>query len=206
MKENMAQDAAFQKQVQRIGELVERLEATADPNARALAKELVESLMALHGAALERMLEIAAGTNDGDAGRGIIARCAHDELVSSVLLLYGLHPEDLNTRVANALDKKRGFLESHSASAELVSIGADGTVTVRLHVKASGGCGSTEALVKSTIEGAIQDAAPDAATIVVEESGAGLKAAGFVPVTQLMSGGLGNLASSATPQAARSGD
>ena len=204
----MAQDAAFQKQVQRIGELVERLESTAAPDARALAKELVESLMALHGAALERMLEIAARTNDADAGRGIIERCAHDELVSSVLLLYGLHPEDLKTRVANALDKKRSFLESHSASAELVSIGADGTVTVRLHVKASGGCGATAALVKSTIEGAIQDAAPDAATIVVEESGAGLKAAGFVPVTQLMSGGLGlgNLASSAAPQAARSGD
>jgi Fe-S cluster biogenesis protein NfuA len=202
----MAQDAAFQKQVQRIGELVERLEATADPNARALAKELVESLMALHGAALERMLEIATGTNDGDAGRGIIERCAHDDLVSSVLLLYGLHPEDLNTRVANALDKKRSFLESHSASAELVSVGADGTVTVRLQMKASGGCGSTAALVKSTIEGAIQDAAPDAATIVVEESGGVLKEAGFVPVTQLMSGGLGNLATSATPQAARSGD
>jgi Fe-S cluster biogenesis protein NfuA len=202
----MAQDAAFQKQVQRIGELVERLEATADPNARALAKELVESLMALHGAALERMLEITAGTNDGDAGRGIIERCAHDKLVSSVLLLYGLHPEDLNTRVANALVKERSFLESHAASAELVSIGTDGKVTVRLHLEANGGCGATAALVKSTIEGAIQDAAPDAATIVVEESGAGLKAAGFVPITQLMSGGLGTLASSATPQAARSGD
>lgn len=202
----MAQDAAFQKQVQRIGELVERLEATADPNARALAKELVESLMALHGAALERMLEIAAATNGGDGGGGIIERCAHDELVSSVLLLYGLHPEDLGTRVAKALDKKRSFLDSHSANVELVSIGADGTVTVRLHLKASGGCGSTAALVKSTIEGAIQDAAPDATTIVVEESGAGLKSAGFVPVTQLMSGSLGTLASSATPQAARSGD
>jgi Fe-S cluster biogenesis protein NfuA len=203
----MAQDAAFQKQVQRIGELVERLEATADPNARALAKELVESLMALHGAALERILEIAAGSNDGDAaGDAIIQKCAHDELVSSVLLLYGLHPEDLNTRVANALDKKRGFLESHTASVELVSIGADGTVTVRLHVKASGGCGSTASLVKSTIEGAIQDAAPDAAAVVVEESGVALKSAGFVPVTQLMGGGPGILASSATPQAARSGD
>jgi len=202
----MAQDAAFQKQVQRIGELVERLEATADPNARALAKELVESLMALHGAALERILEILAGSNNGDVGDAIIQKCAHDELVSSVLLLYGLHPEDLNTRVANALDKKRGFLESHAASVELVSIGADGTVTVRLHVKASGGCGSTAALVKSTIEGAIQDAAPDAAAIVVEESGVALKSAGFVSVTQLIGGGPGILASSATPQAARSGD
>ena len=47
----MAQDTAFQKQIERIGEIVERLESSADPNARAMAKELIESLMALHGAA-----------------------------------------------------------------------------------------------------------------------------------------------------------
>ena len=52
LKETMAQDAAFQKRIQRIGEIVEQLESTADPNARAMAKELLESLMALHGAAL----------------------------------------------------------------------------------------------------------------------------------------------------------
>ena len=56
----MAQDAAFQKRIQRIAEMVEQLESAADPNARAMAKELVESLMALHGAALERILEITS--------------------------------------------------------------------------------------------------------------------------------------------------
>ena len=49
----MAQDAAFQKQIQRIGKLVEHLETGSDPSARASAKELLESLMALHGAALK---------------------------------------------------------------------------------------------------------------------------------------------------------
>jgi len=52
----MAQDKELQKRMQRIGETVERLESAADPNSRALAKELLESLMALHGAALERIL------------------------------------------------------------------------------------------------------------------------------------------------------
>ena len=56
----MAQDATFQKQMQRIGEIVEQLESAADPNSRAMAKELLESLMALHGAAMERILELAA--------------------------------------------------------------------------------------------------------------------------------------------------
>jgi Fe-S cluster biogenesis protein NfuA len=182
----MAQDAAFQKQIQRIGELVEQLESGTDPSARAVAKELVESLMALHGAGLERMLEIASAA--GQPGEDIIRKCGGDELVSSVLLLYGLHPESLTTRVTHALEKSRHFLESHSANAELLSVQEDGTVRVRLELKASGGCGSSAAQVKSTLEAALQNAAPDAATIVVEEAGALLTQSGFVPVAQLSTG------------------
>ncbi len=184
----MAQDAAFQKRIQRIGEMVEQLETAADPNARAMAKELLESLMALHGGALERMMEIAA--ESGETGESIIRKCGADELVSSVLLLYGLHPESLHTRVTRALEKTRPFLESHSANAEMLSIEEDGTVTLRLEMKSSaaGGCGSSGALVKSTLEAAVQNAAPDAASIVVEEAGALLMQSGFVSVAQLQSG------------------
>jgi Fe-S cluster biogenesis protein NfuA len=183
----MAEDAEFQKRVQRIGELVAQLETAADPNSRALAKDLVESLMALHGGALERMLEIASEA--GDPGESIIRKCGRDELVSSVLLLYGLHPEDMRTRVSRALEKSHDFLAMHSAKAELVSIREDGTVTVRLELKSSGGCGSSGALVKSTLEAAIQNAAPDATTIVVEEAGALLTQSGFVSIAQLKASG-----------------
>src|SRR5271154_404167 len=138
----MPPDKDLQKRIQRIGEIVEQLEANADPSARAMAKELLESLMALHGAALERILELAA--NAGEAGETIIRKCGRDELVSSVLLLYGLHPENLRSRVTYALEKSRTYLQSHSAAAELVSIDDDGVVTLRLAVKA-GGCGSSGA-------------------------------------------------------------
>ena len=113
----MAQDKEFQKRMQRIGEMVEQLESTADPNARAMAKELLESLMALHGAALERILDLLP--KPAKRARSIIRKCGRDELVSSLLLLYGLHPEDLHTRVTRALEKSQRYLESHSASAEL---------------------------------------------------------------------------------------
>jgi len=98
-----------------------------------MAKELLESLMALHGAALERILELAA--NAGAAGETVIRNCGRDELVGSVLLLYGLHPESLRTRVLHALDKSRMSLQSHSASAELVSVDDDGVVSSSLVVK-----------------------------------------------------------------------
>jgi Fe-S cluster biogenesis protein NfuA len=199
----MALAKELQKRMQRIGEIVEQLESTADPHARAMAKELLESLMALHGAALERILELASEA--GEAGETIIRKCGRDEVVSSLLLLYGLHPEDLRTRVTRALEKSKGYLESHSGSAELVSIGEDGTVAVRLAVKPNG-CGSTAATVKSTLEAAIQDAAPDATTIVVEETGTGLTQSGFVSVAQLESGQAMAALSVARTQTQRSGD
>jgi Fe-S cluster biogenesis protein NfuA len=185
LKETMAPDAALQKRIQRIGEIVEQLDSTADPNARDMAKELLESLMALHGAALERILELAS--HAGEAGETIIRKCGSDELVSSVLLLYGLHPEDLRSRVARALEKSRSYLESHAATAELVSVSDEGKVNVRLHLK-SNGCGSSAASVKSTLEAAIQNAAPDATSFVVEVSETGLTRSGFVSVEQLASG------------------
>src|SRR5580693_2360142 len=135
LRENMPPDKDLQKRIQRIGEIVEQLESAADPNARAMAKELLESLMALHGAALERILELASEA--GEAGETIIRKCGRDDLVSSLLLLYGLHPEDLRTRVNRALEKSRGYLESHAASAELVSINEDGAVTLRLQINSN---------------------------------------------------------------------
>jgi Fe-S cluster biogenesis protein NfuA len=181
----MPPDKDLQKRIQRIGEIVEQLEGTADPNARAIAKELLESLMALHGAALEKILNITHEA--GETGESLIRKFGSDQLVSSVLLVYGLHPCDMQTRVRAALEKSRGFLDSHSAKVELVSISDDGAVTLRLHLK-PGGCGSTAATVKSTLESAIQDAAPDAASIMVQEADNGAPRSGFVSVAQLAGG------------------
>jgi Fe-S cluster biogenesis protein NfuA len=196
-------DTALHKRMQRIGEIVEQLETAADPNTRAIARELLESLMALHGAGIERILEIAA--NSGEAGESVIRKCGRDELVSSLLLLYGLHPENLSARVTRALEKLRTSLDSHAAKAELLSISDDGVVTVRLHLKPNGGgCGSSAATLKSTVESALQDAAPDATSIVVEETGASLTSSGFVSIAQLASGQ--TMAASFVARTERSGD
>lgn len=185
-KEIMAKDTSFDKQIERIGTVVEQLGAAADPNTRALARELLESVMALHGAGLERILALARET--GEPGEELIRKCGRDEKVSSLLLLYGLHPEDFATRVNRALEKASSYLVSQAARAELVSIGEDGAITVRLHRKPNGGCGSARPPVKETLEAAIRDAAPDAASIVVEEMGAEMAGAGFVSVAQLLGG------------------
>jgi Fe-S cluster biogenesis protein NfuA len=184
LKETMTLDTAIQQQMQRIGEIVEQLESNVDPSTRAMAKDLVEALMAMHGAALQQILELAADA--GEPGETFIRKCGRDDLISSVLLLYGLHPENLRSRVTYALEKTRNALRAQSASAELLSVSDDGAVTVRLEVKSTG-CGSSAASVKATLEAALYNAAPDAMSIVINETDAAFSGSGFVSVAQLRS-------------------
>jgi Fe-S cluster biogenesis protein NfuA len=184
LKETMTLDTAIQQHMQRIGEIVEQLESNADPSTRAMAKDLVEALMAMHGAALQQILELAADA--GEPGETFIRKCGRDDLISSVLLLYGLHPENLRSRVTYALEKTRNALRAQSASAELLSVSDDGAVTVRLEVKSTG-CGSSAASVKATLEAALYNAAPDAMSIVINETDAAFSGSGFVSVAQLRS-------------------
>ncbi|MBX7221047.1 MAG: hypothetical protein K1Y36_13955, partial [Blastocatellia bacterium] len=86
----------FQRRLQRIEVLVNAVETASDPRIRAAMLELMQTLLELHGTALERMLEIVFET--GPAGRELIDRFGADHLTSGVLLLHGLHTLDLETR------------------------------------------------------------------------------------------------------------
>jgi Fe-S cluster biogenesis protein NfuA len=183
----MTRQDEFRQRAESIEALVSKLENAADPAVRAAGRDLVQSLMELHGAGLERLLEIVEA---GDPGRVILDRLGRDELVRSILLLYGLHPQDLGARVAEALATVRVFLETHGAYAKLVSIDGEGAVTLEFHAK-SGGCGSTVASLKSALEAAVEEAAPDAASIVIKDTS--LRSAGlaFVALADLENGRAG---------------
>ena len=99
----MADSKDFREDMQKIGGLVQEIESIADPAVRDSAKNLMQSLMDLHGAALEKILDIVAEA--GEPGMNMIDRLGRDSLVSSVLILYGLHPEDIESRVIKAVDK-----------------------------------------------------------------------------------------------------
>ena len=179
----MADDKEFRERMQRIGGLVEEIETIADPAVRATARELVQSLMDLHGAALERTMEIVAEA--GDAGMKVIDRLGRDPMVSSVLVLYGLHPEDLDSRVLQALDRVKPQLRKQGCEVELLAL-RDGEVRLRVQ-KGEHTCGSTAKTVRADLEGAIYDAAPDLVSLAIE----GLEeksATGFVALDKLMTG------------------
>jgi Fe-S cluster biogenesis protein NfuA len=177
----VADEKDFQQRIRRIDERVNELEAIADPAVRSAARELVQLLMELHGSALERMLEITF--QSGDAGTRVIDELGQDPLVSSVLVLYGLHPEELGTRVERKLKEIRPRLYKMGAEATLVSVnGSD----VRVRVSIEGhACGSTAQNVRAAVEEAIYEAAPDLTSLVVE----GLEepvAVGFVAIDTLL--------------------
>jgi Fe-S cluster biogenesis protein NfuA len=165
------------QQFGRIEELIGKLEKTTDPAARATAKELVQLLMDIHGAGLERMMEITSQA--GAVGMDIIDRFGDDELVRNLLLLYGLHPVDLDTRVASALETVRPYLRSRDANVELISITA-GVVSVRLTGNAHGCTAST---LKTAIEDALCKEAPDLVSVSVETEPAA--ASVFIPLGEL---------------------
>jgi Fe-S cluster biogenesis protein NfuA len=172
--------------MQRIGGLVQEIESIADPAVRAATKDLVQSLMDLHGAALEKALEIVAET--GEPGVSIIDRLGRDSLVSRVLILYGLHPEDLETRVVKAVDKVRPQLRKQGCEVELLGVN-DGAIRLRVETGLHT-CGSTAKTVQATLEGAMYDAAPDLISLVIE----GFEekpASGFVALDKLLGGSAG---------------
>ena len=177
----MAESRDFRRDIQRLGGLVQEIESIADPAVRATAKDLVQSLMDLHGAALEKALEIVAAA--GEPGMGIIDRMGRDSLVSSILILYGLHPEDLESRVVKAVDRVRPQLRKQGCEVELLGV-TDGAIRLRVE-SGSHTCGSTAKTVQATLEGAMYDAAPDLTSLVIE--GFEEKAAsGFVALDKLM--------------------
>jgi Fe-S cluster biogenesis protein NfuA len=178
---NMADDKDFQVKVQRIGELVAELENISDPESRAGAKALVQLLLDLHAVGLERTLEVIA-KND-DSGRRIIDDLGRDPLVGSLLVLYGLHPLDLEGRVAEAVEKVRPRVRKGGGELELLGIEGD---TVRLQIEITGhACGSTGKTLKAMVEDALYEAAPDLGRLVIEGLEEPAGSSGFVPLGKL---------------------
>ena len=194
----MIDEKDFQQRVQKIGGLVHEFETIADPASRTSAKELVQLLMELHGMGLERILGIVF--QSGDAGARIIDDLGGDRLVSSLLILYGLHPDDLQTRVERKLEQIGPTLHQMGAEAKLVTANG-GDVRVRVRVEGHG-CGSTKQTVQTAVEESIYEAAPDLTSLKVEglES---LAESGFVAVEKLR--GSTPLAGSSLPSSSTMG-
>jgi Fe-S cluster biogenesis protein NfuA len=150
--------------IARVQELTAQLEEVQDFQARAVADELVASIMQLYGEGLERI--VAALDEPGASAAEVRARLVDDGVVASLLLIHGLYPVDLETRVREALDSVRPYMESHGGDVELLAI-EDGVAKMRLvgHCK---GCPASEATLELAIKKALEETAPDLEGLEVE--------------------------------------
>lgn len=139
--------------------------ASSGPMVRERAEELVRLVTDLYGAGLERMMDLLYET--GHLDEKLLATLAADELVASLLLVHGLHPYDVSTRVEQALESVRPYLGSHGGDVELMAVTAEGNVRLRL-LGTCDGCPSSSVTLTLAVEDAIRAAAPEVTAIEVD--------------------------------------
>lgn len=142
----------------------------ASPPAWERVEELLRVVLDLYTGGFERILAIVGEDmgEDGSTPEPLLRRLADDQLVASLLVLHGLHPDDLATRVQKALVRVRPYLGSHGGDIEIVDADTHSGV-VRLRMSGScDGCPSSAITVKLAVEGAIRELAPEVSSIEVE--------------------------------------
>jgi Fe-S cluster biogenesis protein NfuA len=149
----------------RIEQALAELEASADARSVHLAEELLRLVSDLYGAGLQRVMAIVA-----EQAPGLVDELLADELVASLLLVQGLHPDSLESRVEAALAAVRPFLGRHGGDVELLAFDdVLGAVKLRLLGNCDG-CPSSAATLRGAVEVAILEKAPEVTLIEVEET------------------------------------
>ncbi|WNI18873.1 NifU family protein [Actinacidiphila sp. ITFR-21] len=139
--------------------------ASAGPAARERGEELVRLVTDFYGAGLERLLDTLH--EHGRLDDGVLAALAADELTAGMLLVHGLHPYSVETRVEQALESVRPYLGSHGGDVELLGVSDDGVVALRL-LGSCDGCPSSAATLQLAVRSAVEAAAPETTAIEVD--------------------------------------
>lgn len=165
------------RQLQRLEALIHEMEQGAETPARARAREIVRAVLDLHASGLRTMMELARASDPA-----LEDTLARDPQVAGLLLLHGLHPSDVETRVRSAVDGLAPMLQGQGAALALRS--TEGGI-VRLHLERPTGRGGLSAqALRMRVEEAIIAAAPDAARVDIDGP-EGADIAAFVPVEQV---------------------
>ncbi|TMK46030.1 MAG: NifU family protein [Actinobacteria bacterium] len=162
----MAQGHSNVRQVgDRIEVLLGELRSEASPEVGAKVEEVIGLLVELYGAGLERILEVV--NEDTEVAAPLLKRFTDDKFIESLLVLHGIHPVDVDTRIEAALDQARPYLGSHAGGVEYLGVDDDGIAHLKLEGSCHG-CPSSTVTVKLTLEQAIAEAAPEVIRVQVE--------------------------------------
>jgi Fe-S cluster biogenesis protein NfuA/nitrite reductase/ring-hydroxylating ferredoxin subunit len=156
--------AAMNSHGARIQQLLEQIEALPTPSTRELIHEFMEATLAFYGQGLARILQVAS--ESGPGGQNVYQQMINDKVVRGLLLIHDLHPADLETRLREALDHVRPYLQSHGGNVELISLTSQ-RASLRLQGTCKS-CASSAVTLELAIRHAIEEACPDLAGFEVD--------------------------------------
>lgn len=151
-----------EEMVEQLNALVEELENYPDRAVREKTLDLVQMILALHGEVLHRILKTLDSLPQREQ---TLEQIISDDVVRAVLIIHGLAPDDLPARVAAALENLRPFLITQGCDVKLLAVD-NGRAQIRL-MRSGQGAPPISAL-KSEIEKALAEAAPDLLGIEIE--------------------------------------
>jgi hypothetical protein len=140
----------------RIQQLLDEVRDLSPSPAWERVEELMQRLLAMQGEALARLLAHARACG---ADGTLDARMASDDLLSSLLLLHGLHPVPARERVLRAMEELRPRLAARGVRAELIAL-ENGVARVRVAGTADG--------AEQALRRAVEDAAPELSAVEIE--------------------------------------
>lgn len=183
MSAGASEAEAVERLALRMEQLLEQLQHSSSPTAWQRVEELARVLVELYGRGLSQLVAHARqAARDPAAFAGVLAE---DPVLSALLSVHDLHPEDTRERVQGALAATEQSLSEHGASFELVELRGD-SATIRV-------LGATDDGLRvhlgRAVAHAVERAAPELALISVENvalaGDAGRSPPGFVAVERL---------------------
>lgn len=157
--------AGLNQQSQHIQELIAEIDLLPDPATREMVQDCIQEILSFYGHGLEKILSIISKGNNA-AAKDIYNDLIGDSFISGLLLIHDLHPLDLKTRLYNALEKVRPYIDSHGGSVELVSL-KDGIAKIKLSGSCKT-CPSSGSTLELGIKQAIEENCPDLLDLEVE--------------------------------------
>jgi Fe-S cluster biogenesis protein NfuA len=149
---------------EQVETLLAELRSHAGPQVADTAEELVSCLVELYGAGLAAIVGILG---EDESGPRLLDKLAADPLVESLLLVHDLHPVDVGARVRRALDQVMPALGPHAGQVEYLGTDDRGVVQLRL-TQGGHGCGSSTDTVRTALETAVLEAAPETAGVEID--------------------------------------
>jgi Fe-S cluster biogenesis protein NfuA len=161
----MQQSTHDQLRAERIEKLVQTVSAFSDPYIHETVQELLQILLDMYGEGLSHILELTAHAKV--PGSELIKKFMEDELIVSLLLIHDLHPTDIKTRIQQALNEIRPYLQSHGGNVELLRV-EEGVAYLRLDGSCHS-CQPSDIILKQMVEEAIYKVAPDLDRLEVDD-------------------------------------